>query len=115
MDAAFGLITSRPPSRTRILAVPCLCSAWHAADGSVSGTSQRVIRQLVHPHIVDNILAREMRERIDFQAAVDYLHRWQAGTRASVKSLAPGNPRIEALKSGMKWKCFADMAASIRI
>jgi hypothetical protein len=115
VDTALGLFLSRPASRAGIIAVPRFGGAWHASDGCISRSSQRVIGQLIHPHVIDDILACVMRQRIDLQTPVDHLHHRQAGTCASVEPLAACNPGIEALQGGMKWKRFADLTAAVRI
>src|SRR3954453_5108597 len=98
MDAAFCLGAAAPATGPRVLVGGGSASAGHAADRHEARRDQRMRRQFCR--LVDRLdfLAGDVGEGIEFQPRTLLLDDGNAGTDATLKTLAsvdPGRKRLQ--------------------
>src|SRR3984893_6036894 len=115
MDAAFRLGSAAPAAGPRILIGRRAAGAGHASDRQKTRRDEWMRRHICKLVNRLDLLARNVRERIELQPGAVVLDDGNLGSKTALKTLAPVDPGAERRQRPRQRLHFADPAASIGI
>src|SRR5690606_18552309 len=117
MDAAFGLVPAAPAARARVLAGLDFRRARRAANRGIALRLERMTRKIVCLEIGIEILARPVRERVEFEpsTAPVELEAGQALAGRRLKSFAAGDGGVVSCQRLFERLDLAYVAAAVGV